>query len=107
MNEAALKDFGTILAAAAAQPGGSSKLEPRSGVHDAKYKPFAAPVNGLSGCPHHVSCNHMLIAQMAVGVLCTWVTASDPSVTVAGGASHWCWSPRPDRNVAQSDAPGP
>lgn len=56
MNEAALKDFGTKLAAVAAQAGGSSsKLELRSGVHDAKYKAFAAPVNGLSGCPHHVS----------------------------------------------------
>lgn len=57
MNEAVLKDFGTRLAAAAATPPGSSnsKLELRSGVHDAQYKPFAAPVNGLSACPHHVS----------------------------------------------------
>lgn len=59
MNEAALKDFSTRLATAAAAPPGSngSKVELRSAVHDAKYAPFAAPVNGLSACPHHVSCN--------------------------------------------------
>jgi hypothetical protein len=30
------------------------KLDLHSGVHDAKHTPFAAPLNGLSGCPHHV-----------------------------------------------------
>lgn len=66
MNEAALKDFGARLAAAAAAPPGSSnsKLELRSAVHDAKYKPFASPVNGLSACPHHVSCTALWLPAM-------------------------------------------
>lgn len=57
MNEAALKDFSTRLAAAAAAPPGSAgcKLELRTAVHGAKYKQFAAPVNALAACPHNVS----------------------------------------------------
>jgi hypothetical protein len=56
INAAALTDFSTRLAAAAAAPPGSStsKLELRSAVHDAKYQSFAGPVNSISACPHHV-----------------------------------------------------
>jgi len=54
INDAAMKGFSTKLAAAAAG-GVASRVELHSAVHDAKYMPFAAGVNGLSACPHHVS----------------------------------------------------
>jgi hypothetical protein len=62
MSEAALKDLANRLAAAAAAPPGStsSRLELASAVHDAKYRPFAEPVNAVSACPHHVRLGLML-----------------------------------------------
>ena len=55
MKEASLRDFAAKLAAAAAAPGSSSKLELRTAVKDADYEQLAATVNALSACPHHVS----------------------------------------------------
>jgi hypothetical protein len=36
-------------------PGWQPPQQHRQAVQDAKHQPFAAPVNGISACPHHVS----------------------------------------------------
>jgi hypothetical protein len=61
INEATIREFAAKAVAAAGgqaggQAGSSNRLgELRSAVQDASHQPFAASVNGLSSCPHHVS----------------------------------------------------
>lgn len=58
MHEAAWKELGASVAAAAPSAGaagGATALELRSAVVDARHEAFAGPVNALCCCPHHVS----------------------------------------------------